>query len=85
MPIEHEGKWYPGFQERDAEWQGSGATRVRPQCLDCAHYDLTHDRCPAFPEPGTIPLSIRLNDFDHKASIYPRQIGTTRWEAKGKG
>jgi hypothetical protein len=68
-------------RERDEDF-GSTIERVVPQCQSCKHYDARKDACPAFPRPGTIPLVIRLNRFDHKRSLWPGQVGEAQWQPK---
>lgn len=85
MPYRIDGIDYPAFMDRDDSGDSTeGNTAIRPICSSCVHYDIQADSCPAFPGRA-IPLSIKLNNFDHKASIYPGQHGTTRWEPRSKG
>lgn len=85
MPYRIDGIDYPAFMDRDDSGDSTeGNTAIRPQCSDCAHYIPELDTCPAFPGRA-IPLSIKLNGFDHKHSIYPGQAGSIRWEPRPKG
>lgn len=71
----------PTIQEKMAT-QAEGTTWTRPQCSSCRHWLPESDSCPAFPEPGSIPLVVKLNRFNHGESVWPGQVGETRWEAK---
>ena len=51
-----------------------------PQCFNCKHY-LDKYSCGAFPEKGTIPDKILLNEFDHREK-HPDQNNDITFEEK---
>lgn len=85
MPyFDPEGRSYDTLWERDdAEGNFAEGNRViRPQCSDCVFWNPERDNCEAFPEG--IPLSIKLNEYDHRR-IYPKQPGRATWKPRTPG